>query len=296
MATPLWIRKILKRRGIPFEELHHPEVFTAQEMAEQEHVSGHRVAKVVGVMADGEPLELILPASRRVRLDWVSELLGAIDVRLATEDELRECFADCELGAIPALRHWRGVEVVMDAYLETDGDIFILGGTHHDAVRMRFDDWFEMVRPRVEGFSEPADGAATAAGTPWAVRPLVSVRGRVEASPAIISEKKMPMDRDMPEFWKVDRMPDAEPRCPAGTELMIAEVLGAANRPEPTPLPKISSANSGYGKSTGSSMSPTKQMAARSSPEVANSRGPYRSDSVPETGPAIRKPAVSGSM
>ena len=43
-------------------------------------------------------------------------------------------------------------------------------------------------------------------------------------------------------------------------------------------------------------MSPTKQMAARSSPEVANSRGPYRSDSVPEIGPAIRKPAVSGSM
>ena len=47
----------------------------------------------------------------------------------------------------------------------------------------------------------------------------------------------------MPEFWKVDRMPDAEPRCLAGTALMIAEVLGEANRPEPIPLPKISSAN-----------------------------------------------------
>ena len=53
----------------------------------------------------------------------------------------------------------------------------------------------------------------------------------------------MPIDSDMPEFWKVDRMPDAAPRWWAGTEDMIAAVLGEANRPEPTPLPKISSAN-----------------------------------------------------
>src|SRR5579875_311428 len=138
--------------------------------------------------------------------------------------------------------------------------------------------------------------AATGAGTPWAVSPPASVLGRVEARPAIISEKKMPMDRDMPEFWNVDRMPDAAPRCPAGTALMIAEVFGEANSPEPIPLPKISSANSQYGKFTGSSISPVKQHAASSRPAVANGRGPYRSDSAPETGPATRKPAVSGIM
>src|SRR5580704_17604575 len=106
----------------------------------------------------------------------------------------------------------------------------------------------------------------------------------------------MPMDRDMPEFWKVDRMPDAEPRCLAGTALMIAEVLGEANRPEPIPLPKISSANTQNEKSTGSKISPVKQHTASSRPAVANARGPYRSDSVPEMGPASRNPPVSGSM
>ena len=53
---------------------------------------------------------------------------------------------------------------------------------------------------------------AVARGTPWAVRPALSVFGSVLARPAIISEKKMPMDSDMPEFWNVDRMPDAAPR------------------------------------------------------------------------------------
>src|SRR2546421_10626740 len=82
-----------------------------------------------------------------------------------------------------------------------------------------------------------------AAGPPCAVRPGASVLGCEPARPAIISEKKMPMDSDMPEFWNVDRMPDAAPRWCAGTEDMMAAVFGAANKPEPTPLPKISSAN-----------------------------------------------------
>jgi Ala-tRNA(Pro) deacylase len=155
MATAVWIRDDLDRRGIAYQELHHRGAFTAQEVAQREHISGHRVAKVVCVMADGRPVELVLPASRRVALPWVGKLLGADDIRMATEDELERCFPDCELGAIPALRHWRGVEVIMDGHLRVDGDILIMGGTHRDAIRVRFDDWFQMVDPRVELLSEP---------------------------------------------------------------------------------------------------------------------------------------------
>jgi Ala-tRNA(Pro) deacylase len=156
MAIATWVRDELDGRGIAYNECHHDEAYTAQQVAEREHVSGHRVAKVVCVMADDRLVELVLPASRRVLLDWARELLRARHIRLATEEELQEWFDDCEVGAIPALRHWKGVEVIADANLETDGDILIVGGTHRDAVRMRFDDWFSMVRPRIELLSEPA--------------------------------------------------------------------------------------------------------------------------------------------
>jgi Ala-tRNA(Pro) deacylase len=156
MATATWVREELDSRGIAYEELRHPVAYTAQEVASREHISGDRVAKVVCVMADGRPVELILPASRRVMLDWVKDLLGASELRLATEDELAAHFTDCEVGAIPALRHWKGVDVIMDGHLACDGDIVILGGTHRDSIRMDFDDWFEMVDPRVELLSEPA--------------------------------------------------------------------------------------------------------------------------------------------
>ncbi len=150
MATATWVRDELEEHGIAYEEMHHPEAYTAQSVAQQEHVSGHRVAKVVCVIMDGQPVELVLPASRRVSLDLVRRVLRARALRLATEDELQRYFNDCETGAIPALRHWKGIDVVMDGNLHVDGDIFILGGTHRDAVRMRFDDWFDLVQPRVE--------------------------------------------------------------------------------------------------------------------------------------------------
>jgi Ala-tRNA(Pro) deacylase len=157
MGTATWVRDELEQHGIAYEERQHPEAYTAQELAQREHISGHRVAKVVGIIADGRPIELILPASRQVMLPWVRAVLGARELRLATEEELARYFPDCEIGAIPALRHWQGVEVIMDGCLRCAGDIFILGGTHRDAIRMNFDDWFALVNPRVEALSAPGD-------------------------------------------------------------------------------------------------------------------------------------------
>ncbi len=147
MATPSWIRKMLELRGIPFEELHHTEAYTAQEVAQREHFSGHRVAKVVVVLADGRPVELILPASRHVNLERVRAVLHAREIRLASEAEMEKCFTDCEVGAIPALRHWKNVGVLMDRSLNVEGPILFQAGTHADAVRLNFRDWYEMVNP-----------------------------------------------------------------------------------------------------------------------------------------------------
>lgn len=154
MATATWIKKELEERGVAFEELHHREVFTTQEVAQTEHVSGHRVAKVVIAMADGRPIELVLPASRRVVLERVRQLLGAEQVRLASEAEMDTIFNDVDTGAIPPLRHWEGVEVIMDETMRVDGPIVIQGGTHQDTIRLSFSDWFGMVQPRVGAFTE----------------------------------------------------------------------------------------------------------------------------------------------
>jgi Ala-tRNA(Pro) deacylase len=159
MATITWIKSMLDRRGIAYEERHHRAAFSAQEVAQSEHISGHRVAKVVVALADGRPVELILPASRRVALDRLKELLVAEEVRLASEAEMGRIFGDCETGAIPPLRHWKDVAVLMDASMPDAGDLVFQAGTHEDAIRLNVRDWLGLVEPLVGSFSEPEHAA-----------------------------------------------------------------------------------------------------------------------------------------
>ncbi|WP_327340146.1 hypothetical protein OG384_34055 [Streptomyces sp. NBC_01324] len=56
------------------------------------------------------------------------------------------------------------------------------------------------------------------------------------ASPAIISEKKMPIDSTVAEFWKVVLIPAPTPRWSGGRLFMIAARLGEAKSPMASPL------------------------------------------------------------
>ena len=81
-------------------------------------------------------------------------MLGAHQLRLASEAEMDKIFNDVETGAIPALRHWSQVEVIMDESMKIDGDIMLQGGTHQDTVRLKFSDWYNLVQPKVGSFTE----------------------------------------------------------------------------------------------------------------------------------------------
>ncbi len=62
-------------------------------------------------------------------------------------------------GTVPALRHWKGVEVLMDRSLNVEGGILLQAGAPADAVCLNFRDWCEMVHPQVATVSEPGEVA-----------------------------------------------------------------------------------------------------------------------------------------
>ncbi len=61
---------------------------------------------------------------------------------------------DCEVGAVRAVRHWGNVPVLMDRSLNVEGDVVFRAGTHADAIRLNFRDWYEMVNLQVATFSD----------------------------------------------------------------------------------------------------------------------------------------------
>ena len=158
MSVPKWIESTLEKEHVSFEERHHAPCFTAQEVAAEEHFSGHRLAKVVIANADDRMVEVVVPATCRVDFDAVCRELGCQRCRLATEQEIADHFADCEVGAIPPLRHWPGVLILLDERLShLPGSILFQAGTHEDAIEIDFEDWFRITQPRVGAFTLPRD-------------------------------------------------------------------------------------------------------------------------------------------
>jgi Ala-tRNA(Pro) deacylase len=154
MSMPKWIERTLDQEQVRYHSRHHRPRFTAQEVAAEEHVSGHRMAKVVIVKTDESMAEVVVPASLRINVDAVRHALGCKTCRLATELEIAERFTDCELGAIPPLRHWADVPILMDRHLmQLDGQLVFQAGTHEDAIEMEFSEWYRMTQPREGNFT-----------------------------------------------------------------------------------------------------------------------------------------------
>ena len=106
----------------------------------------------------------------------------------------------------------------------------------------------------------------------------------------------MPIDSALPEFMNVPRIPEAAPRWLAGTLFMIEVAFGAAKSPDADAVDEQQERRTASRRSPpGCSRNPMKVAATRTSPPVANSRAPYRSESRPAIGPATRKPTVSGN-
>jgi Ala-tRNA(Pro) deacylase len=159
MTMPTWVRSQLESSGIHHALRHHPPVYSSQELAEIEHISGNQVAKVVVAVSDGTPVLLVLPASRQVNLRKAARLLHKRHLRLASENEIRLFFPDCEVGAIPPLNHWRNVPVVVDNSGFESGHLLFQAGTHEEAILVSYNDWFSLVQPQVADFSEPVQAS-----------------------------------------------------------------------------------------------------------------------------------------
>ncbi len=115
------LEQLFREHGVAYEVIRHPEVFTAQEFAAVEHISGYEVAKVVMTAVDQKLVMLVLPAPNRVDLAKLQHALGASVVRLAQEREFANVFPDCEPGAMPPFGNLYGVLVYADQTL-TAGD------------------------------------------------------------------------------------------------------------------------------------------------------------------------------
>ena len=153
--VPASISRYLDRNGVKFSVVQHPIAYTAQEEAAATHVPGREWAKAVVCMVYDVPTLAVLPADHLVDLERFREACGAKSVRLANEAELLPLYSDCELGAMPPLGPLYKQPVMVDRSLTADPEIVFNAGSHRDAIRMRYRDFEDLVKPTVADFGVP---------------------------------------------------------------------------------------------------------------------------------------------
>jgi Ala-tRNA(Pro) deacylase len=117
----------------------HRRTFTATDEADALGVPASAVAKTIVLSTPDGFVRAVLPASERLDLRKVRDVLDTTDVELATEAQLSGAYPDYELGAVPPLGGGNDT-VLLDTRLSGSETVLVEAGVHDASVRLKTDD------------------------------------------------------------------------------------------------------------------------------------------------------------
>jgi Ala-tRNA(Pro) deacylase len=134
MAIAPILQKHLDSR-VTYELITHEPTMSSTRTAQACHVSGNCLAKGIVLRRNGGYLLAVLPASHHIRMPDLQEQLGD-DLTLADEQELRQLFPDCALGAVPAVGECYDLDVIVDDSIQEQPEVYIEAGDHSTLVHL----------------------------------------------------------------------------------------------------------------------------------------------------------------
>lgn len=143
------VTDFLAVRQVPFDVIFHRPTLGGQRLAEDLRLSGDGVAKSVVLEVDGDPVLVVLPASRQVDVESVRKALKAESVRLAPESWCRELFEETEPGALPPFGSQHEMTTVLDRGLTAFDEIVFTADRRDEAICMRLLDYVRIERPQI---------------------------------------------------------------------------------------------------------------------------------------------------
>lgn len=147
------LREFLDMNKIKYVAIGHSPAFTAQQIAASAHIPGKELAKTVMIKIDSRMAMAVLPASHKVDFEMLKGIVGTENVELATEREFKDLFPECEIGAMPPFGNLYGMDVYVAESLTDDDEIAFNAGSHTELIKMTYDDFEKLVKPRVVAFS-----------------------------------------------------------------------------------------------------------------------------------------------
>jgi Cys-tRNA(Pro) deacylase len=142
---------LLEEAGVSYEFLPHPRTARALAEAEALGVDPAEVAKTLVVSTPEGYVRAVLPASERLDLSKLAQVVGAPKqwLHLASEEALQRDYAEFELGATPPFGGVRIDPVVVDRHAAERESLVVEAGTHVESLHLRSADLVRLTQARV---------------------------------------------------------------------------------------------------------------------------------------------------
>lgn len=147
------LKDFLDKSNVKYVSVTHSKAFTSSEVAASAHVSGIEFAKTVMINVNGTMAMAVIPSSYQIDFELLKTALNNSNVRLASENEFKNRFPDCELGAMPPFGNLYNLPVYMAESLTKNIEISFNAGTHTELIRMKLHDYMRLVNPEILKFS-----------------------------------------------------------------------------------------------------------------------------------------------
>jgi Ala-tRNA(Pro) deacylase len=142
------LKEFLDNNKIKFISIQHSKAYTSTEIAASAHIPGKELAKTVLVKLNGKMVMAVIPASHKLKLELLQKAAGCESARLALEEEFKDKFPDCEIGAMPPFGNLYNIEVFVSDELAEDEEIAFNAGTHTELIRLGYKDFERLVNPK----------------------------------------------------------------------------------------------------------------------------------------------------
>jgi Ala-tRNA(Pro) deacylase len=147
------LTQALDSSDVAYELLEHARTDRAADEASALGLRPNEVAKTIVLTTGLENLRVVLPASERIDMHKLRELLGAgKELHLLSEDAMQRDYPEFELGAVPPLGGREDAVVVDSRVAELEQVVFEAGG-HDRSVRVKTADLLAATKARVADVS-----------------------------------------------------------------------------------------------------------------------------------------------
>ncbi len=143
------LRDFLDQHNTKYILIVHSPAFTAQEVAASAHVPGKQLAKTVILKLDGQMAMCVMPAHKKIDFEKCKEQMNARQVELASEEEFKYAFPECETGAMPPFGNLYDMPVYVCETLANNDDIAFVAGSHRELIKLNYRDFERLVNPKI---------------------------------------------------------------------------------------------------------------------------------------------------